>query len=199
MPGKSTYSGVFPIMVSETFSMYYDDNYCIDGPYNNCPTAASGTWEGTHVYDNESGTVTKLQNPVVTVSGYSPISVVSDNGAALKTEIINYAGAWPSARDSVDIRAVYDVKNGTHKYNQINSQDEVGGWPNLAENTWNVGTLDGNGNPGPIPSNPHGDDDSDGYTNLEEWLHAFAAHVEERDQKYGAVSAPQGLIIRSKL
>ena len=29
-----------------------------------------------------------------------------------------------------------------------------------------------------IPANPHGDDDSDGYTNLEEWLHKLAAEVE---------------------
>lgn len=38
-----------------------------------------------------------------------------------------------------------------------------GGWPTLAENTRNLA----------IPANPTGDADSDGYTNLEEWLHAF--------------------------
>jgi hypothetical protein len=31
-----------------------------------------------------------------------------------------------------------------------------------------------------LPSNPSGDDDGDGYTNLEEWLHKMAAEVEGR-------------------
>ena len=29
-----------------------------------------------------------------------------------------------------------------------------------------------------LPENPHADDNGDGYTNLENWLHAFAAEVE---------------------
>jgi len=32
-----------------------------------------------------------------------------------------------------------------------------------------------------VPDNPSGDDDGDGYTNLEEWLHGFAAEVEGRN------------------
>jgi hypothetical protein len=31
-----------------------------------------------------------------------------------------------------------------------------------------------------LPANPNGDDDGDGYTNLEEWLHCMAAQVEGR-------------------
>src|SRR5690606_33069523 len=31
-----------------------------------------------------------------------------------------------------------------------------------------------------LPSNPNGDDDNDGYTNLEEWLHGWSAYVEGR-------------------
>jgi hypothetical protein len=30
-----------------------------------------------------------------------------------------------------------------------------------------------------IPREPNGDEDGDGYTNLEEWLHKHAAAVEE--------------------
>jgi len=44
----------------------------------------------------------------------------------------------------------------------------AGGWP--ADSQARI-TLS-------IPANPNGDDDRDGYTNLEEWLHAFAAAVE---------------------
>jgi hypothetical protein len=80
--------------------------------------------------------------------------------------VLNHAGARPADRDSVDIRILNDVRNGTGRI--IDSQDEVGGWPNLPQN-YRVLTL---------PSNPNSDDDGDGYTNLEEWLHAFAAEVE---------------------
>jgi hypothetical protein len=41
----------------------------------------------------------------------------------------------------------------------------VGGFPTLAVNT----------RPLTPPANPNGDDDGDGYTNLEEWLHSFYA------------------------
>lgn len=61
----------------------------------------------------------------------------------------------------VDKRYVNDVINGTGSI--INSQFDVGGWPKLAQNTRILN----------LPINPNGDDDSDGYTNLEEWLHAY--------------------------
>jgi hypothetical protein len=80
--------------------------------------------------------------------------------------VLNHAGARPADRDSVDIRILNDVQNGTGRI--INSQDEVGGWPDLSQN-YRVLTL---------PSNPNSDNDGDGYTNLEEWLHAFAAEIE---------------------
>jgi hypothetical protein len=43
-----------------------------------------------------------------------------------------------------------------------------GGYPQLAENHRTPS----------LPDDLHGDDDADGYTNLEEWLHAEAAAVE---------------------
>ena len=48
----------------------------------------------------------------------------------------------------------------------IASQADVGGWPELKENRRKL----------TIPDNPNAADD--GYTNLEERLHAFAADVE---------------------
>ena len=61
-----------------------------------------------------------------------------------------------------------EVKNGTGAI--LASQEDVGGWPDLAENQREL----------TIPDNPSGDDDGDGYTNLEEWLHGYAADVEGR-------------------
>jgi hypothetical protein len=76
------------------------------------------------------------------------------------------AGARPAQRDSVDARIVADIANRSGGF--IRSQYQVGAWPWLAPNSRFLST----------PSNPHADDDWDGYTNLEEWLHGFAAAVE---------------------
>jgi hypothetical protein len=63
---------------------------------------------------------------------------------------------------------VQQVRNRTGRI--IQSQDDVGGWPELQENYREL----------TVPANPNGDDDGDGYTNLEEWLHGFAAEVEQK-------------------
>jgi hypothetical protein len=68
----------------------------------------------------------------------------------------------------VDLRIVNEVQTLTGRI--IDHPSDVGGWPVLAENHRPLTT----------PTNPNGDDDGDGYTNLEEWLHQMAAQVEGR-------------------
>ena len=75
-------------------------------------------------------------------------------------------GARPADRDSVDARIINDVREGTGRV--IDSPSQVGGWPDLAENYRAL----------ILPVNPNGDDNGNGYTNLQEWLHVFAADVE---------------------
>jgi len=91
---------------------------------------------------------------------------------AVKVEewVLANAGARPADRDPVDARIVKDVREKTGRI--PNSQEDVGGWPELAENRRKL----------TLPENPGADDDNDGYTNLEEWLHGFAAEVEGRKQ-----------------
>lgn len=81
------------------------------------------------------------------------------------------AGARPADRDAIDKQVVNDVTNGTGRI--IDHPSDVGGWPDPPGVILNHRTLS-------LPSSPNGDDDGDGYTNLEEWLHAFAAEVEGR-------------------
>ena len=81
--------------------------------------------------------------------------------------VLATAGARPVDRDAVDARIVDHVRTGTGKI--IASQKDVGGWPELGENRHEL----------TIPEDPNADDDGDGYTNLEEWLHSFANKVEE--------------------
>jgi hypothetical protein len=68
----------------------------------------------------------------------------------------------------VDSRVIQNVNNRVSHI--LVCQKDVGGWPELAENRREL----------TLPDNPNNDDDGDGYTNLEEWLHGFAAQVEGR-------------------
>ncbi|MCD4791920.1 MAG: T9SS type A sorting domain-containing protein [Bacteroidales bacterium] len=85
-----------------------------------------------------------------------------------RTYVLANAGARPADRDIVDTRAVNQVENELCADGCIiESQDDVGGFPNLAENTRIL----------TIPTNPHEIQPS-GYTKLEEWLHGYLAEVE---------------------
>ncbi|HEX9964855.1 MAG TPA: pectate lyase [Allosphingosinicella sp.] len=92
------------------------------------------------------------------------------------------AGAGASrARDPVDLRVVAGVRSRGGR--QIDSQAEVGGWPELAPGSaW----IDGDGDGMPDswetkhrldprdPADGKADRDGDGYTELEEWLNSLA-------------------------
>ena len=156
-----------------------------------------GTLLGTKVYvaDNASGRTTSDSWSVVTnttkysrsdlessgpsawPAGLMPMSTANDR---VLDHVIGNAGSRPAQRSAVDARVVTDVRNGTGKIINCVSSDgssrcskNGGGWPQLAQNTRVLN----------LPADPNGDDDGDGYTNLEEWLHSFAAEVE------GGVSA----------
>jgi hypothetical protein len=105
--------------------------------------------------------VNRASSPSVSVPG-----LVVKPASAVEAWVLANAGARPADRDAVDQRIVDDVKQGTGAV--IASQTAVGGFPKLAENKKTL----------KIPAVPHGDSDGDGYTNLEEWLHAHAAAVE---------------------
>jgi hypothetical protein len=89
-------------------------------------------------------------------------------------------------RDPVDERIVHDVRTGTATFGRngfIDSQDEVGGWPEIRP-AGSPADSDRDGMPdwweGAHVLNPrehvdgNGDRDSDGYTNLEEYLNWLA-------------------------
>ncbi|MEM6344310.1 MAG: T9SS type A sorting domain-containing protein [Bacteroidota bacterium] len=105
------------------------------------------------------------------------------NGFQYETDhqkVMNYvksqAGARPLDRNYLD-QALFDhLENETKAVVTCvtGCQQSAGGWPVLASQ---YRTLD-------LPDNPSGDDDGDGYTNLEEWLHAFARGVETGKGSY---------------
>jgi hypothetical protein len=71
------------------------------------------------------------------------------------------SGSDESITVSGDGLPTFGIAAGTYY-----GSDGVGGWPVLEENARPLAFI-----PGYPSSNPHGDDDADGYTNLEEWLH----------------------------
>ena len=93
------------------------------------------------------------------------------------------AGAGASLRrDAADRRVVEGVRKSTHR--QIDSQDEVGGWPVLKslppppdrdrDGMADAWERDLGLDPGD-PTDRNGDLDNDGYTNLEEYLSSLCA------------------------
>ena len=78
---------------------------------------------------------------------------------------LQYAGARPADRDPVDYRIIESIRARTGAI--IDSQSQVGGWPELAVNV----------RPLALPENPNVTN-SNGYTNLELWLHSLANAVE---------------------
>lgn len=104
----------------------------------------------------------------------------ADADASATTErVLTRAGAWP--RDAVDARVIEGVRRGEGRI--IDSQADVGGWPELAAGTPWI-DADGDGMPddwerarGLDPEDATdgpADPDGDGYTNLEDWLHSLA-------------------------
>jgi len=115
------------------------------------------------LYNNKASYDPRVSSPPV----WHPSLTVRDV-STVKSRVLANAGARPADRDSVDERIVNEVKSRTG--NIIDNPQEVGGWPNLSKNYRSFA----------LPTNPNGDDDGDGYTNIEEVLHQMAAQVEGR-------------------
>jgi len=93
-----------------------------------------------------------------------PLSVLPSS--EVEEWVLSHAGARPVDPDEVDNRIKADVRSGRGRI--IVSQKDIGGWPNLKASFRSF----------VIPSNPDGDDDGDGYTNIEETLHRMATEIE---------------------
>jgi len=136
-------------------------------------TVLSRTAPGTRIYLEDNKGPGTTSNPWSIASVGTSFSVkateppiwVDPLTVRKSDEVLDWvlanAGAWPWDRDAVDKRIVSNVRNGTGRI--IDTQRDVGGWPDLASTE----------RPLDLPADPNGDDDGDGYTNLEEWLFEF--------------------------
>jgi hypothetical protein len=153
-------SGKKPIDITSDFELggklYLSDNIVVNHSFT-----VNAQWD--LVDNNTPYTQAQLQvsSPPVWNTGLAvkPSSEVFD-------WVLDNAGARPADRLPYETRIINNARNGTGGI--VNSVAEAGGWPVVAENYRAL----------TVPANPNGDDDGDGYTNVEEWLHAFAAEVE---------------------
>jgi hypothetical protein len=141
---------------------------------NLAPGATVDPWS---IVDNQStvnlGKLTLFSAP----SWPERLKALPTGDGSVLNHVLNNAGSRPGQRNVVDRRIIDDVKKGTGGMINCVANDgssrckkNAGGWPELAENTRRL----------QVPSDPNGDDDGDGYTNMEEWLHDMAAEVEGR-------------------
>ena len=106
--------------------------------------------------------------------------VKTDDAVRAYERILADAGAVLPKRDAVDRRVVAGVRNGSGRI--IDDEDDVGGWPEL-KSTEPPKDTDRDGMPdewegrhgldAQDPADRNGDADSDGYTNLEEYLNGI--------------------------
>ena len=93
----------------------------------------------------------------------------SDDAASREARLLASAGKQPAFRDAVDARVLELVRTRTGEW--IDRSVPPDAWNPVDIRQTRV--L-------PLPSDPNGDADHDGYTNLEEWLHGWSAYVEGR-------------------
>jgi len=93
--------------------------------------------------------------------------------AYLKWKIVPGAGKFSGQRDSYDTELMREINDPDDDSLWLEYQSDLGADPWAPVNLHNTRTFN-------VPNNPTGDDDGDGYTNLEEELHRWAAIVEGR-------------------
>ncbi|WP_247783620.1 hypothetical protein [Bradyrhizobium sp. 170] len=169
-------------------------NMYITGPdteLERLPIEVSNPNSATKVYVSDNGGFRQSSDPMSMVawnsdlkesqasysapSGTIPQGIVAVSPGQAHDFVLVHGGACPKDRDSVDIRVINEIKNRAGTIINCVSADgsdrcqkNGGGWPSMRVNRI-THTL---------PANPGGDDDGNGYTNLEEWLHRKAAALE---------------------
>jgi hypothetical protein len=111
-----------------------------------------------------------------------PTPKLTPPGATLVEAVARRAGAFWWDRDAVDARLVEDTLNQTGQF--LDDPETVGGWDERGATRPPGFDRDRDGMPdawelahglNPLIADPHGDDNADGYTNLQNYLHDLGA------------------------
>ncbi len=114
----------------------------------------TGQWSNRMIYNPDNKKVEADTN-LLNMPAYTSVPVNT-----LTNYIIANCGAHAANRDSIDSRLINELKNHSGKW--IKVPEEAGGWPQVE----NYRALE-------LPLNIHTDDDENGFSTLQEWLHAF--------------------------
>ncbi len=143
------------------------------------PDILEDNWSNGVVFDKGTSMEKNRSYTPFENGGY----VVRD-AAEIYEEVLAHAGAVLPKRDGIDERIIREVRTGKTTYGNgmIDRVDQTGGWPDL-KSAPAPGDTDHDGMPdeweklhGLDPANPadgNEDRDSDGYTNLEEYLNSL--------------------------
>lgn len=144
--------------------------YLVD---NQAAGSSSDPWDPDVVQIVGDGSIAAIKAASAVAWPTDLVALPTQNNAVFH-RVLAYAGARPAFRDSVDLRVVDEVRNGTGEIINCVSADgsarcekNAGGWPIYGEGTRRFDVAD-----------PAGDSDGNGYTNLEDELHRLAALVE---------------------
>ncbi len=185
---------------SDPARLNYVANCVLHGPSSNWNVAFSVGGDQTRVYEQGNlmlGFGPRQGKPPRLVSGaedthiarqpFQVAPVVTEPAEQARDRILASSGATLPARDAVDTRIVHDVHAGSGRI--IDSQKEVGGWPELASAPPAI-DRDADGMPDGWELrhelNPRNssdawlDPDGDGYPNLEEFLNTTDPHAGQR-------------------
>lgn len=149
---------------------------------NECVRCGADPWSGVI---NQASNDVRVAEPTLVTD-----SLIPWRASEIEHWVLDHAGARAADRDSVDTRVVASVRNRTGRI--IDSQSDVGGFPELAVRTRALS----------VPTRPHEDDDGDGYSNVEEWLHGYSLAVQSGDGTLpggegGDPAPPEGLRVLS--
>ncbi|KRE98518.1 hypothetical protein ASG89_05825 [Paenibacillus sp. Soil766] len=139
------------------------------------PAVTADNWKGVGTLANPAS---KLNSPVV-----MPQPVTPESAEDAYAHVLAQAGASVPKRDATDARIVQDVRNGTGRH--INSQREVGGYPEFAQAVSTQADSDHDGMPDAWELahqlNPNDPADRNamhatGYRNLEVYLNGITGN-----------------------
>ena len=178
--GPSTYDHVnlaFHTEINAALQAYQSGNL-IDSDLD---TNRDGVDTGWDMFAVEAGSLTQMASPFA----FSGVPVTTQSAAEAYDSVLDYAGSFWWNRDSADARVVNQVRNQTGTI--IFNQSEVGGNPTLPTLTRDIATWDTDYDGMPnawedahglnpnLSSDRNNDFDTDGYTNLEEYINEVGA------------------------
>lgn len=151
------------------------------------PSVTENNWVGVNANISDKTQIMSTEEFVVD-------SVTTQSAEIAYENVLAQVGACLPYRDEVDTRVISETMSGTATYGGvygegkgiIDSQTDVGGWPGLTSTTPPTDT-DKDGMPDGWETvrglnlndaeDRNGDDDGDGYTNLEEYLNELADYT----------------------